>query len=110
MTSAAIPIRGPPSPSGSPPTPSARTGRRRTSTFRPAIRSASISWAKCFIPVGYLVNGATIAQVEVDEVSYWHVELDSHDVLIANNLPAESYLAMGNRGFFEERRGLLPAI
>ena len=63
-----------------------------------------------FIPAGYLINGATIAQVEVDEVSYWHVELDSHDILIANNLPAESYMAMGNRGFFEERRGLLPAI
>ena len=63
-----------------------------------------------FIPVGNLVNGATIAQVEMDEVTYWHVELDSHDILLANNLPAESYLAMGNRGFFEERRGLLPAI
>jgi hypothetical protein len=62
------------------------------------------------IPIGNLVNGATIAQIEVDEVTYWHVELDSHDVLIANNLPAESYLAMGNRGFFEERRGLLPAM
>jgi hypothetical protein len=63
-----------------------------------------------FIPAGYLINGATIAQIEVDEVSYWHVELDSHDILIANNLPAESYMAMANRGFFEERRGLLPAI
>ena len=63
-----------------------------------------------FIPVGNLVNGATIAQIEMDEVSYWHVELDSHDILIANNLPAESYLAMANRGFFEERRGLLPAM
>ncbi len=63
-----------------------------------------------FIPIGYLVNGATVAEVEVDEISYWHVELDSHDILIANNLPAESYLAMGNRGAFEEKRGLLPAI
>ena len=63
-----------------------------------------------FIPVGYLINGGTIAQVEADTISYWHVELDSHDVLLANNLPAESYLAMGNRGAFEEMRGLLPAI
>ena len=61
------------------------------------------------IPIGNLVNGATIAQIEVDEVSYWHVELESHDILIANNLPAESYLPMANRGFFEELRGLLPA-
>ncbi len=63
-----------------------------------------------FIPVGCLINGGTIAQVETDTISYWHVELDSHDVLIANNLPAESYLAMGNRGAFEELRGLLPAM
>ncbi len=63
-----------------------------------------------FIPVGCLINGGTIARVETDTISYWHVELDSHDVLLANNLPAESYLAMGNRGAFEELRGLLPAM
>ncbi len=61
------------------------------------------------IPVGCLINGGTIAQVATDTISYWHVELDSHDVLLANNLPSESYLAMGNRGAFEEMRGLLPA-
>ena len=54
------------------------------------------------IPAGALVNGTTIAQVEVDEVTYWHVELDSHDVILAENLPAESYLEMGNRTFFAE--------
>ncbi|MGB9306195.1 MAG: Hint domain-containing protein, partial [Mycobacterium sp.] len=63
-----------------------------------------------FVPVGHLVNYGTIARVETDTVSYWHVELDGHDVLVANNLPTESYLAMGNRGAFEEMRGLLPAI
>ncbi len=41
-------------------------------------------------------------RVEVDEVTYWHVELDSHDIILAENLPAESYLEMGNRGFFNE--------
>jgi hypothetical protein len=54
------------------------------------------------IPVGYLINGATIATAAIDEVSYWHVELDSHDILIANNLPAESYMDMDNRAFFED--------
>ena len=54
------------------------------------------------IPAGSLVNGTTITQVEVDEVTYWHVELDSHDILLAENLPAESYLEMGNRSFFQE--------
>jgi hypothetical protein len=54
------------------------------------------------IPVGNLINGATIARVEVDTVSYWHIELDSHDILIANNLPAESHMEMDERVFFEE--------
>ncbi len=63
-----------------------------------------------FVPVGCLINGGTIAQVETGTISYWHVELDSHDVLLANNLPAESYLAMGNRGAFEEMHGFLPAM
>jgi hypothetical protein len=62
------------------------------------------------IPVGYLINGSTVAEVETDAISYWHVELESHDILIANNLPAESYLAIANRGAFEELRGVLPAM
>ena len=62
------------------------------------------------IPVGSLVNGVTIARAEVDEITYWHVELDRHDIVIANNLPAESYLAMGNRSSFEETPSLLPAL
>jgi hypothetical protein len=32
-----------------------------------------------FIPIGALVNGATIAPEAVEEITYWHVELESHD-------------------------------
>ena len=52
------------------------------------------------IPAGALVNGSTIVQVDVDSVTYWHVELDSHDVILAEDLTCESYLEMGNRTFF----------
>ncbi len=62
------------------------------------------------VPASNLVNGATITQVEVEEISYWHVELDSHDILLANNLPAESYFVHGNRAFFEEAGGSLDAL
>ncbi len=55
------------------------------------------------MPAMALVNGSTVAPVEVDAVTYWHVELDSHDVLVAAGLPAESYLEMGNRDFFAEQ-------
>lgn len=57
--------------------------------------------AEVLIPIKHLVNGATIAQVPVDEVTYWHVELDSHDVLLAEGLPAESFLDTGVRSGFE---------
>ncbi len=52
------------------------------------------------IQAGSLVNGVTIMQEEVESIRYYHVELDSHDVLLANGLPCESYLDDGNRSTF----------
>jgi hypothetical protein len=48
-----------------------------------------------------LANGATIRQ-EIDwpAVDYYHVELDGHAILMAEGLPAESYIDTGNRSFF----------
>ena len=54
------------------------------------------------IQAAALINGSTVQQVAVDAITYWHVELDSHDILLAENLPAETYLDMGNRDFFVE--------
>jgi hypothetical protein len=34
-------------------------------------------------------------------VRYFHVELDRHDILLANDLPTESYLDTGDRAKFE---------
>jgi collagen type I alpha len=53
------------------------------------------------IPVKYLANNETIAQVPCDTVTYYHVELAQHDVILAENLPTESYLDTGDRGNFE---------
>jgi autotransporter passenger strand-loop-strand repeat protein len=48
-----------------------------------------------------LINGATIRQeTGWTMVDYFHVELDTHAILLAAGLPAESYLDTGNRGFF----------
>ncbi len=52
------------------------------------------------VPIRYLVNGASIAQVKTDEVSYWDIELDRHDILLAEGLAAESFLDTGNRNAF----------
>ncbi|MCW3476430.1 Hint domain-containing protein [Limobrevibacterium gyesilva] len=52
------------------------------------------------IPIRYLINGTTIVQQSVSDVTYYHVELPVHDVIVAEGLPAESYLDTGNRSTF----------
>ena len=52
------------------------------------------------VPIRYLVNGATIAQQAADHVTYLHLELAAHGVVLAEGLPAETYLDTGNRGAF----------
>ncbi len=52
------------------------------------------------IPVRYLLNDATIVQEAVADITYWHVELERHDVIEAAGLAVESYLDTGNRGDF----------
>lgn len=46
------------------------------------------------VAAGHLVNGRTITRGEaVIDLTYWHVELDTHDMLLAEAIPAESFLA-----------------
>ena len=53
------------------------------------------------IPAESLVNGATIVKADaVESVTYWHIELDSHDVLLAEGAPAESFVDDGGRAIF----------
>jgi hypothetical protein len=59
------------------------------------------------IPIRQLINGATIEQVPMEAVSYYHVELPHHEVLLAEGLPAESYLDTGNRGTFANATGVI---
>ena len=54
------------------------------------------------VPVMCLINGTTVTREPVSAVTYWHVELDAHDVLLAERLAAESYLDWGDRPFFTE--------
>ena len=52
------------------------------------------------IPAHVLVDGEGVVQEAWDQVTYHHVELDRHDILLAEGLPAESYLDTGNRQDF----------
>jgi len=60
----------------------------------------SVVSANALIPISCLINGRSVAQISKDSVEYWHVELDAHDVILAEMLPAESYLDCGNRTAF----------
>jgi len=57
------------------------------------------------IPAEALIDGGAVAQVAPAAVVYHHVELAVHDVLVANGLPAESFLDCGNRADFENHDG-----
>ena len=54
------------------------------------------------VPIMCLINGTSIARETKGEgVTYWHVELEQHDIMLAEGLPAESFLDFGNRPWFE---------
>jgi microcystin-dependent protein len=57
------------------------------------------------IPVKYLVNGTSIAQMPMEQVVYFHVEVAEHSILLADGLPVESYLDTGDRSDFLESAG-----
>ena len=53
------------------------------------------------IPAKLLINDMTILQGrDTLAVTYYHLELDRHAIVLAEGLPAESYLDTGNRSFF----------
>ncbi|MEJ0020194.1 MAG: Hint domain-containing protein [Acetobacteraceae bacterium] len=55
------------------------------------------------IPVRYLADGDAIRQAAMKAVTYWHVELDRHAVILAEGLPAESLLpGEESRGAFAD--------
>lgn len=57
------------------------------------------------INAGALVNGSTIAYDPVeslpDRVTYYHVETEDHDVILANGVPVETYVDYVQRAIFD---------
>jgi len=52
------------------------------------------------IPVKYLINDVSVVQLEASDVTYYHVELACHDVVMAEGLAVETYLDSGDRDSF----------
>jgi autotransporter passenger strand-loop-strand repeat protein len=62
----------------------------------------------CLFEAISLVNGTTIYQEQSTRyVTYHHIELDAHDVLLAEGLPAESFLDTGDKNMFESVSGVV---
>jgi hypothetical protein len=55
-----------------------------------------------------LINGATVVQERHARfVTYHHIELEAHDIVMAEGLPTESYLDTGKRNAFEGEGSLI---
>ncbi len=59
------------------------------------------------VPVKHLINGTSVAQVPMARVEYFHVELEAHDVVLAEGLAVESYLDTGDRASFGGDAGVM---
>ena len=59
------------------------------------------------IPAKHLVTGGLIRQVDVPRVTYFHIELPHHAVILAEGLPVESYLDTGDRQSFAGKEMML---
>ena len=65
-------------------------------------RAHSLYLDGALIPVEFLVNHRSILwDDDAREVSLYQIELETHDVLLANGAPAESYRDDGNRWLFQ---------
>lgn len=54
------------------------------------------------IPAEALVNGHSIVRDDGgQQISYLHLELESHDIILAEGAPSETYLDCGNRALFQ---------
>jgi collagen type I/II/III/V/XI/XXIV/XXVII alpha len=60
------------------------------------------------VPARLLINGASIrGEAARKAVTYYHVELDTHDIRSAGNLATESALGTGDDALFEHRSAAL---
>ena len=59
-----------------------------------------------FIPAKKLVNHMTITrETAMASITWHHLELDRHAVVLAEGAPSETYLDTGNRGIFSNAEG-----
>ncbi len=57
------------------------------------------------MPVKVLIDGDAVRQIPVPEVRYIHIETESHEVILAEGLPVETFLDTGMRDCFDNAGG-----
>jgi len=62
------------------------------------------------IPARDLVNGVSIIEMPAMDVRYFHIELDGHEVIFAENCPVESFLDTGCRQQFQNAAAHIQTI
>ncbi len=65
----------------------------------------AVCLSEVLIAIQYLINGSTITQMQVDQLTYYHLELLRHDVVLAQGLPAESFLDLKDGSNYSNRPG-----
>jgi len=60
------------------------------------------------IPVRSLLGGAVV-QEEISEITYYHIQLDSHDVVLAEGLPCETLLETDDLSCFDNAEEAVPS-
>jgi hypothetical protein len=56
------------------------------------------------IPAGYLINGHNVVQAVpegTEDIEYFHIELETHEVIFAEGAPTETFLVKGDREIFD---------
>lgn len=53
------------------------------------------------VPAGLLVNGASILRAPHGAVTYFHIELEGHDAILAEGQPAETFINRFSRATFD---------
>jgi hypothetical protein len=65
----------------------------------------AIMFEGVLIPIKYLVNGTNVSQIDASSVTYHHIELQEHDIILAAGLSTETFLSTSSRSMFENRSG-----
>lgn len=47
------------------------------------------------------MNGDSVAQIPTEAVTYFHIQLDTHEIIVAEGLPCESYLETDDHSTFQ---------